>query len=244
MAKTWVVIMTAAALWTGCLFGLSMRRIAPAAAPIVAKTNEMDARQPSPEPAEQPQPPTILDVQPVDGPGPSGGGPGPSVIFSTYYGSPGDTQIAFVGPEGMTVQWDVGEPGAFDSEPLIVPGRQDFRQGGTYRLKLKNIPGHEGAELYPTIEVGPGTPRTEAYMAHAYTPVQFTQEDFDQVMRGNLVIKVIYLPDPEFQGLALTGVETLVSTRLDPNVDPVVEADRRGSILAVVRLEKNDRRQH
>ena len=44
--------------------------------------------------------------------------------------------------------------------------------------------------------------------------------------------KVIYLPDPEFQELALAGVETLVSTRLDPGVDPIVEADRRGAILA------------
>jgi len=35
-------------------------------------------------------------------------------------------------------------------------------------------------------------------------------------------------------------VETLVSTRLDPGVDPVVEADRRGAILAIVRLGNKD----
>ena len=52
--------------------------------------------------------------------------------------------------------------------------------------------------------------------------------------------KVIYLPDPEFQELALAGVETLVSTRLDPGVDPIVEADRRGAILAIVRLGNKD----
>ncbi|MCH8047313.1 MAG: hypothetical protein IID44_26740 [Planctomycetes bacterium] len=235
MAKTWVVIWTATALWTGCLFGLSMRRSEPTGKPHVATTNGMDARQASPKPAEQPKSAAILDSERVEGPGPSGGGPGPSVMLPTD-GAPGDAQIAFVGPDGMTVQWDVGEPGAFDSEPLVIPGRMNFAQGGTYRLKLTNIPGHDGTELYPTIEVGPATPRTEAYAAHAYTPVQFTQEDFDQVMRGNLVTKVIYLPDPEFQGLALAGVETLVSTRLDPSIDPIVEADRRGAILAVVRM--------
>ncbi|MGC4006579.1 MAG: hypothetical protein QM811_27040 [Pirellulales bacterium] len=48
--------------------------------------------------------------------------------------------------------------------------------------------------------------------------------------------KVIYLPDAEFQELALAGVETLVSTRLDPGVDPIVEADRKGTILAIIRL--------
>jgi len=51
---------------------------------------------------------------------------------------------------------------------------------------------------------------------------------------------VIYLPDPEFQELAVAGVETLVSTRLDPGVDPIVEADRRGAILAVVRIGNKD----
>ena len=70
--------------------------------------------------------------------------------------------------------------------------------------------------------------------------MQFTEEDFDQVLSGNFVTKVIYLPDPEFQELALAGVETLVSTRLDPGVDPIAEADRRGSILAILRMGNKD----
>jgi hypothetical protein len=107
-------------------------------------------------------------------------------------------------------------------------------------LKLTNIAGREGVELYPTLEIGPTTPRTEAYLAHNAIPVQFTEEDFDQVLAGNFVTKVIYLPDPEFQELALAGVETLVSTRLDPGIDPITEADRRGAILAVIRLGNKD----
>ena len=188
-------------------------------------------------------------AQMLSEPGSGVGGPGPGVInammpggpmMGAMPGPPAESQIAFVGPDGMTVQWDVSEQGAFDSEPLVAPGRKNFGQGGIYRLKLTNIPGHEGTELYPTIEVGPATPRVEAYLAHAYIPVQFTPEDFDQVLTGNFVTKVIYLPDPEFQGLALAGVETLVSTRLDPSVDPIVEADRRGSILAIIRLGGKD----
>jgi hypothetical protein len=38
----------------------------------------------------------------------------------------------------------------------------------------------------------------------------------------------------------VAGVETLVSTRLDPGIDPVVEADRRGSILAIIRIGNKD----
>jgi hypothetical protein len=128
----------------------------------------------------------------------------------------------------------------FDSTPLVIPGRQDFYQGAIYRLRISNIPGRPGVTLYPTLEIAPVTPRTDAYLAHSPIPVQFTEEDFDQVTSGNFVTKVIYLPDPEFQELALAGVETLVSTRLDPGVDPIAEADRRGSILAILRMGNKD----
>jgi hypothetical protein len=42
----------------------------------------------------------------------------------------------------------------------------------------------------------------------------------------------------------LAGVETLVSTRLDPGVDPIGEADRRGSILAILRMGNKDLRRN
>ncbi|HEY1600796.1 MAG TPA: hypothetical protein VGG64_14400 [Pirellulales bacterium] len=179
-------------------------------------------------------------------PGPGVDGPGPGVMMPPGGSGglvpfPGATsQIAFVGPEAMSVAWDVGGPGAFDSEPLIVPGRYNFPQGAIYRLKLTSIPGRAGVELYPTLEVAPTLPRTDAYLAHNAVPFQLTDEDFDQVLSGNFVTKVIYLPDAEFQELALAGVETLVSTRLDPGVDPIVEADRRGSILAIIRIGNKD----
>ncbi len=175
-------------------------------------------------------------------PGPGADGPGPGVM-SYQPAMPSmnqSSQIAFVGPEGTVVVWDVSAPGMFDSEPLTCPARYNFPQAAIYRLKMSNIPGRPGVELYPTLEVAAAMPRTEAFLAHNAIPVQFTPEDFDQVLSGNFVTKVIYLPDPEFQELAIAGVETLVSTRLDPGVDPIIEADRRGSILAIVRLGNKD----
>jgi hypothetical protein len=183
-------------------------------------------------------PPAQMLMEP--GPGVGGPGPGVSVYAPMPPLPPLSSQILFVGPEGMIVSWDVAMPGAFDSMPLTCPGRHNFPQGAIYRLKLTNIPGRPGVELYPTLEVGPVLPRTQAFLAHNAIPVQFVEEDFDQVLTGNFVTKVIYLPDPEFQELALAGVETLVSTRLDPGIDPIVEADRRGAILAIVRLGNKD----
>jgi len=173
---------------------------------------------------------------------PSGMG-GPGMLGPHMGGIPGagaTSQIAFLGIEGGEVTWDVTGHQMFDSAPLIMPGRQNFPQGAIYRLKLTNLPGRPGVELYPTLEVGTVTPRTDAYLAHAPIPLQFTDEDLDQVLSGNFVTKVIYLPSPEFQELALAGVETLVSTRLDPGVDPITEASRRGSILAIVRIGNLD----
>ncbi len=179
-------------------------------------------------------------------PGPGVGGPGPGVLGPTapMLGFPGmfapTSQVGFIGADGMKVMWDVTGPGLFDSEPLIVPGRYNFGQGAIYRVKLTEIPGRPGVELFPTLEVAPASPRTEAYLAHNFIPFQLTDEDFDQVLSGNFVTKVIYLPDAEHQELALAGVETLVSTRLDPGVDPIVEADRKGSIMAIIRIGNKD----
>ncbi len=157
-------------------------------------------------------------------------------------GGAGEVQVLFTKPESMQINWDVSCVGGFDSTPLITPGRQNFQQGAIYRLKLTRIPGtgREGVELYPTLEIGPPAYRSLAYLAHNAIPIQFTEEDFDQVLAGNMVTKVIYLPDPEFQGLAVADVATLVSTRLDPGLDPIEEASRKGVILAVVRLGNKD----
>ena len=165
-------------------------------------------------------------------PGMGMGGAGAGVLATS--------QVAFIGEEGLQIAWDIGGYGTFDSSPLVVPGRQDFYQAAIYRLKLSNIPGRPGIDLYPTLEIAPVTPRTDAFLAHAPIPVQFTEEDFDQVTSGNFVTKVIFFPDPEFQELAIAGVEELVSTRLDPGCDPIAEADRRGSILAIVRIGNKD----
>ena len=202
-------------------------------------------------------------------PGPGVDGPGPGVIAAASYeaalaasyaeseggggpdGSGGGgvvaggmmaptSQVGFIGPDGMQVRWDVSMAGGFDSTPLVTPGRYDFPQGAIYRLKITDIPGREGVELYPSLEVAPVAPRTAAFLAHNSIPFQLTEEDLDQVTTGNFVTKVVYLPDPCYQELAVAGVETLVSTRLDPGIDPVVEADRRGSILAIIRIGNKD----
>jgi hypothetical protein len=138
----------------------------------------------------------------------------------------------------MQVGWLI--PQGYAESQLVVPARYDFLQAATYRLKLDDIPGRAGLTLYPSLQIAPTHPTSDDYLAHASIPVELTDEDLDQVESGNSVIKVIFLPDPRYQEYAIAGVDTLVSTRLDPGVDAVEEADRRGTIMAVLRVGNID----
>lgn len=178
-------------------------------------------------------------------PGPMVDGPGPGVLQMAYTveapppAAMATTQIRFMGPEGMQIGWQIGAAGYAENQ-LTAPGRYNFVQGYIYRLKLSSIPGREGPALYPTLQVYPVHPATEPYLAHNSVPIVLSDEDLQQVDSNNFVTKVIYLPDPQHQDLAIPGAEVLVSTRLDPGIDPIAEADRRGTIMAVLRVGNMD----
>lgn len=177
-------------------------------------------------------------------PGPMVAGPGPGVLGMMGGGASRafanqTSQLIFLGPGGMGIGWQIN--GGFAADQLSAPGRYNFNQGATYRLKLTNLGGDRpGLVLYPSLQVYPSHPNTDAYLSHNPVPIQLTDEDIDQVTSNNFVTKVIYLPDARHQELAIAGVETLVSTRLDPGVDPVSEASHRGTILAVIRVGNMD----
>lgn len=149
------------------------------------------------------------------------------------------TSVRFSEPAGMTLSW-YGANG-LNENALTAPARYNFPQGGIYRLKISNVKGNPGADFYPTLEVLPASPKTATYLAHSSVPLSFTEEDFAEVTAGNFLVKVIYLPDPQYQDLAaVAGPAEVISTRLEPGVDPINEARRRGEILLIVRLGNID----
>jgi hypothetical protein len=153
------------------------------------------------------------------------------------------TSVRFTAPDGMRISWfgtSLEGRSGYDANSITVKGRYNFAQGAVYRLKLSNIPNQADLVLYPTLEVVPANVKTAVFLAHSSVPVAFTDEDFAQVRSGNYVVKVIYLPDPQYQELATAGPSEIVSTRLEPGADPIAEACRRGSILVVVRMGNID----
>lgn len=172
----------------------------------------------------------------------------PGAVAGVGFGGPGGgmgapmfanqrTQIRFVQPGGMFVHF-MDQSGGFTDPGRQVPNAYPFPQGQIYRVKLDGIPNRGPKAYYPTIEVYPTTEKTVEFLSHSTVPLAFTDEDFEQAKVGNLVVKVIYLPDAAFQDLA--AAEELVSTKLDAGVDPIQEAKRRGTILMVVRLGNID----
>ncbi|VTS03721.1 hypothetical protein [Tuwongella immobilis] len=149
------------------------------------------------------------------------------------------TSVLFSEPAGMRVSW---MSGGNTEHSLDVPGRYNFLQGGVYRLKLSRINNLPNKNLYPTIEILPANQKTATFLAHSSVPVNFTEEDFEQVSAGNFLVKVIYLPDDKYQDLAVggPGLGEIVSSRLEPNLDPIVEAQKRGTILMIIRMGNID----
>ncbi len=143
------------------------------------------------------------------------------------------TAIRFLGNGRIT--WYAN--GTYAEPGLSLPAEYNFSQANIYRLRLSSIANRPGKTYYPTLEVFAATPKSLTYLDHGTVPVSFTDEDLTRVDSGNLVIKVIYLPDSLYQDVtAIGGAEEIVSTQLEPGTDPIVEANRRGTILAVIRL--------
>jgi hypothetical protein len=155
----------------------------------------------------------------------------------------GRSSINFTGPAGMKVTWQLSD-GSFNDEKnaLTAPKEYNFVQAQTYRLRLTSIlPDHPGRAFYPTLDVAPASPKSLTFLAHSSIPITFSADDFAQAKAGNLVVKVVYLPDPANQDFStIVGAEEVVSTRLEPGADPVAEAQRRGTILAVIRMGNID----
>ena len=175
-------------------------------------------------------------------PGPMVDGPGPGVvgmlasqdhILAVPHQS---SQVKFTGQPAMIIGWKVGDGWADDQ--LFSGNRYDFRQSAVYQLKFSGFsaPGYEDLHLYPTLEVRSAHPSTHSYLEHSIVPVEITDEDLEHVVHNNMVTKVIYLPDPENQARAISGVETLISTRLAPGVDPVHQAEQLGTIMVILRF--------
>lgn len=147
----------------------------------------------------------------------------------------------FSAPPGLNVTFFQGcpQPREFD-----VPVTVGLRPGYIYRVKLTGIPGRPELVLFPSVEVR-GTlslPKIIRASDHP-APVVFTNDDFDRVMRGALITKVIFLEDPEQALATATRPDQPLELEVPAGLDPLTESRSHGRPLLVIRLGERDYRE-
>jgi hypothetical protein len=147
---------------------------------------------------------------------------------------PGHYQaVEISAPEG--VQLALANQGFFE-EPTPAPLRAGLLVGHVYRLKVTNIPLREGQELFPSIEmINRLYPPADAE-ARFPIPIELTRQEMEMALRGQFVIRVIYLENPR---TALPQQEDPAEQRyfdVGPGQDPLEVADGLGRPMAILRI--------
>ncbi len=140
------------------------------------------------------------------------------------------TQIQFVSPSGMRVLIE------HDSTQLTIPDRYDFereeKETKSYSVWLFPEGAPYESKIPAIVDVYPASARVAKFLANDSVPLQITDEELKQLRARNPVTMVIYRP----KFISQKPLETITSARLDPEVDPLREAQRRGEIIAVIRF--------
>jgi len=136
---------------------------------------------------------------------------------------PGAARVTFfdgVHPEGVTVD---------------APGQARLPVGFAYRVRISELAGHPGVELYPTIEVldrlHPPAEQIDEYPI----PVDLTEEEIEAVLSDRMVTKVVYLerqdlPRPPYRRAAVSLSEVAATANL------LESAGSMGRPMAIVRF--------
>ncbi|WP_296455609.1 hypothetical protein [Rubinisphaera sp.] len=115
------------------------------------------------------------------------------------------------------------------------PAQAGFMVGPLYRIKLSNIEGYPGLELYPTLELMDRL-HPPAHLRQTYPiPVDLTEEDIEKAAQDQLVTKIIYIEQPDI-ALPQTEEDRIREEELPKNRNLMEEADLRGRPVLILRI--------
>lgn len=137
------------------------------------------------------------------------------------------------GPQGIAIA--LAQAGTF-TDPLPAPLHVGMLIAPVYRLRVTGIPNFEGREVFPTIEVIDRLYPPAGFELRFPIPIDLTEEDLRLAAAGHYVTRVVYVEDPD-QALPAPQSGTQIQWfDAGPGNDPLVEADRLGRPVAIVRL--------
>ncbi|MFN7732153.1 MAG: hypothetical protein ACK5OB_09625 [Pirellula sp.] len=137
------------------------------------------------------------------------------------------------GPKG--VRFNFAEAGQFAPD-MPTPARVGLLVGAVYRLRMTGIEGEEELELFPTIEVIDRT-CPPAEREHRFPiPIEIDEADIADAVRGEMVLKVIYLEDSEAAEPVDTAGKPQRVLDIRPEQNALRTADQLGRPVAILRM--------
>ncbi len=142
--------------------------------------------------------------------------------------------VAFYGPESTAFSMAVD--GHFLPPTASPPLRTGLLVGAVYRFQVTSIPGHEGEELFPTVELLDRTYPPHHLAARHPIPIHLELDDLREALGGRLVTRVVYLEDTA-TALPIESTASRPQTLDVPaNQDPLHVADSLGKPVAIIRI--------
>ncbi|HEX5447150.1 MAG TPA: hypothetical protein VFW87_25265, partial [Pirellulales bacterium] len=141
------------------------------------------------------------------------------------------------GPHGLMLAHESEIPGKFNERPQPVPAEFAFPPGIEARIQLTGVSVPAAAPVYGLFSVSRGWAAELGPLGSTNLSINITEADLEAVTAGKPVTYVIYFATHS-ENEESPSIETLKSTALPPESDPVAEASRRGQMLATFRLTK------
>jgi hypothetical protein len=151
------------------------------------------------------------------------GGPRPGYFQPVEVAAPGGSLVSVVVNGGFSEAM----PSKLLAGMLIGP---------VYRLKVANIPGHEGQEVFPTIEVVDRLYPPPGQATRFPIPIVLTQEELAFALDGRYVLRVIYLEDQKMALPVSLPKGEQQYNEIAPGQDAMEAADRLGRPVAILRM--------
>jgi hypothetical protein len=143
--------------------------------------------------------------------------------------------VVFRGPG--TTAFSLSVDGVFQPPmPSRTPLHAGLLVGGVYRFRVTSIPGFEGEELFPTIEVIDRTYPPHHLAVRHPIPIHLDLDDLRDALSGRMVTRVIYLEDPTSAIPIDTTPEAGITLDVPPYQDPLHVADTLGKPVAIIRI--------
>lgn len=151
------------------------------------------------------------------------GGPLPGYFQPVEISAPPDTHVT------------IATEGTFEA-PQPAPLRAALLVGRVYRLKVTNIPFHPGQEVYPSVELINRLYPPPGAEAKFPVPIELTREELEMALRGQYVVRVVYLEDPQAALPVRDDPQQQRYFEVGPRQDPLQVADAMGRPIAILRL--------